>query len=46
MNSLALQRNGRIISMIGVLEWKDTDPLGRTGRGDEEGVSSSVSEQL
>ena len=29
--------------MTGVLEWKDTGPLGRTGRGDEEGVSPSMS---
>jgi len=29
--------------MTGVLEWKDAGSLGRTGRGDEEGVSPSVS---
>ena len=29
--------------MTGVLEWKDTGSLGRTGRGDEEGMSPSMS---
>jgi len=29
--------------MTEVLEWKDTGSLGRTGRGDEEGVSPSMS---
>lgn len=27
-------------SVTGALEWIDADSLGRTGRGDEEGVSS------
>jgi len=30
-------------SMTGVLEWKDTESLGRTGRGNEGGVSPSMS---
>ncbi|CAN0329528.1 unnamed protein product [Bubo scandiacus] len=29
--------------MTGVLEWKDTGSLGRTGRGDEVGVLPSMS---
>ena len=29
--------------MTGMLEWKDTGSLGRTGRRDEMGVSSSMS---
>jgi len=29
--------------MTKVLEWKDAGSLGRTGRGDKEGVSPSVS---
>ena len=29
--------------MTGVLEWKDTGFLGRTGKGDEEGMSPSMS---
>jgi len=32
--------------ITGVLEWKDTGSLGRTGRGDEEGVLRSVSAWL
>lgn len=30
-------------STIGVLEWKDTDASGKSGWGDEEGVSPSIS---
>lgn len=30
-------------SVTGALEWIDADSLGRTGRGDEEGVSPSMS---
>jgi len=40
---LALQRCGRVVPMTEVLEWKDTDSLGRTGRQDEEGVLPSMS---
>jgi len=43
MISLASQRHGGMVPVTGVLEWKDTGSLGRTCRGDEEGVSPSVS---
>jgi len=36
-------RSGRMAPMTGVLEWKATNFLGRTGRGDKEGVLPSVS---
>jgi len=32
-----------MVPMTGVLEWKDTSSLGRTGKEDEEGVSPSTS---
>ena len=32
--------------MTGVLGWKDTGSLGRTGRGDEERVTLYVTDQL
>jgi len=37
------QRCGGIAPVDGVLEWKDIDFLGRTGRGDKEQVSPSMS---
>ena len=40
---LASRRRGGMAPMTGALEWKDTGSLGRTGRGGEEGVSSSTS---
>ena len=40
--SLALWTPGGMAHMIGVLEWKDTGSLARTGRGDKEGASPSV----
>jgi len=36
-------RCGGMAPMTGVLEWKDTGFLGRTGRGDEAGVLPSMS---
>jgi len=38
----ASQRCSGMVPMTGVLEWKDTCSLGRTGRGDEEGVLPSM----
>ncbi|PKU43415.1 rna-directed dna polymerase from mobile element jockey-like [Limosa lapponica baueri] len=32
--------------MTGALEWKDTSSLGRTGRGDKEGMLPSVNDEL
>jgi len=43
MNSLASLRRGGMVPRAAVLEQKGTGSLGRTGRGHEEGVSSSMS---
>jgi len=46
MTLLASQRHSVMAPMSGVLECKDTGSLGRTGRGDTEGVSPSVNARL
>lgn len=43
MFSLKSQRHGDMAAMTGVLQWKDTDSLGRTDWGDEEGALPSMS---
>lgn len=43
MTLLASQRHGGIALTAGPLEWNDTGSLGRTGRGDKEGMLCSMS---
>ncbi|GAB0208693.1 mitochondrial enolase superfamily member 1 [Grus japonensis] len=42
MTLLASRRHGGMAPMTGVLGWKGTDSLGKTGRGDKEGVGLSM----